>query len=416
MSIKDDKRFDSLASPALPENTSGLQKYLDCAIEYHKAGQLNEAQAGYRKVLLIKPDHADALHMMGVLAYQAGRYDEAVSLINRAKNKMLPNAGIYTNFGNVLQAMGRLDEAIAAFQNAIGLAPDNAVAYNNLGNALQKKGELDAAVTAYNNALKIDSSYAEACVNLAMTYQAQGDDVSAARSYERAVALDPGQKSAAHMLAALRGEVTEGAPPEHIEHLFDDYAQRFESHLVDTLGYTMPGMLRAEIDKLLGPSAHFHNAIDIGCGTGLAGIEFRSACDRLNGVDLSSRMIGQAKARNVYDDLHAGDVIMLLESDHNQYDLFICADVFPYIGNIKRIFSAVSRCAKRGALFAFSTEHYQGEGFILQPSGRYAHSQEYLRETAAGNNLSVMTMRTEKLRKQRGRWIPGDLVVLKFKE
>jgi predicted TPR repeat methyltransferase len=353
--------------------------------------------------------------MLGVLAYQTGKYDEAISLIERAGARMPPNAGVCINLGNALQASGRLNEAVSAFQQAIGIDPGYAIAYNNLGNALRQQGKLEAAVAAFKKALEIDDRYADAHVNLAMTIQAQGDVPGAVRLYERAVALDPGHESAAHMLAALRGEVTDAAPREHVTHLFDEYASRFDHHLVETLGYSMPWLMRGEIDRLLGQNAHFSRVIDLGCGTGLAGVTFRPLSGMLAGVDLSPRMIDRARERNLYDELQVGDVITVLKESRCRYDLFVCADVFPYIGNIEPLFSAVGSHAEAGALFVFSTELYRGDGFLLKASGRYAHSQTYLRGVATSNGFSVMTMRTENLRKQKDRWTPGDLVVLQYR-
>jgi predicted TPR repeat methyltransferase len=389
-------------------------EFYNRGLQHHQAGRLEDARADYRDVLRLQPEHADALHMLGVLAYQVGQYDEALTLISRAGKLKPPNAGVYSNLGNVLQARGQLEEAVAAFRNAIKLAPENTIAHNNLGNALRLQGKTAAAVDAFNRALTIDSGYTDAHVNLAITYQAMGDDARAASSYEQAVKLDPGNKPAAHMLAALRGEATDGAPPEHVERLFDEYATRFDKHLVDTLGYSMPGELRREIDRQFGPGAHFSDAIDLGCGTGLTGVAFHDLCDHLAGIDLSPRMIDRARARGVYDNLRVGDVVGMLDVDPDSYDLLICADVFPYIGNVQPLFAAVRSHARDGALFAFSTELETEADFVLRPSGRYAHSQQYLRAVAAEYGFSVMAMRTENLRKQKGKWIPGDLVVLQL--
>jgi len=393
---------------------SNAGEFYNHGLQHHRAGRLEEARADYRNALRLQPEYADALHMLGVLAYQAGQYDEALSLISRAGKLMPPNAGVYTNLGNVFQARGELEEAVAAFHKAIKLAPDNAIAHNNLGNALRLQGKTDAAVDAFTSALTIDGDYSEAHANLAITYQAMGEEARATRSYEQAVKLDPGNKPAAHMLAALLGEATDGAPPEHVERLFDEYAERFDHHLVDTLGYSMPGELRREIDRQLGQGAHFPEAIDLGCGTGLAGVAFRDLCGNLAGIDLSPRMIDRARERGVYDNLRVGDVVALLEADQGRYDLLICADVFPYIGNVQPLLTAVSSHARDGALFAFSTELETEADFVLRPSGRYAHSQQYLRSVSDEHGFSVMTMRTENLRKQKGEWIPGDLVVLQY--
>lgn len=390
-------------------------EYFDRGLQHHRSGRFEDATADYRMVLQLEAEHADALHMLGVVAYQTGKYQEALSLISRAGELMSPNAGVSINLGNVLQASGQLDEAVTAFRKAINLTPRNAIAHNNLGNALRLQGKTEAAIASFEHALSLDGEYTDAHINLAMTYQAMGDETRAASSYGQAVRIDPGNKPAAHMLAALRGEATDAAPPEHVERLFDEYSTRFDHHLVETLGYSMPGELRNEIGRLLGPDVHFPDAIDLGCGTGLAGVAFRDLCGRLVGVDLSPRMIDHARERDVYDELRVSDVVTALETDQGQYDLFICADVFPYIGKIQPLFAAIRAHARGGAVFVFSTELDTGSDFTLRPSGRYAHSQLYLKAVSAEYGFLVMTMCTHNLRKQKGEWIPGDLVVLEYR-
>jgi predicted TPR repeat methyltransferase len=396
-----------------PGSTDTEDDFLDRAIQHHKAGQLETAEAAYRKILQTRPGHATALHMLGLIEYQAGRYKNAIALMSRAEARTPHDAGLHTNLGSALQASGRLDEAVARFMKAIKISPGFALAYNNLGNALRLQGNHEKAVSAFRQALDIDRNYTDAHVNLAIVYQSMGETAKATQCYQQAVALDPNHGPAAHMLAALRGEHTRAAPPEHVTQLFDGYAVRFDHHLVDTLGYSMPGLLRDEIDRLQGKDARFQNVIDLGCGTGLAGIAFRPLARHLTGVDLSPGMIEKSRERDVYDTLYTGDIITTLVERQEHYDLFVCADVFPYIGDVQPLFSALCSCAKEGALFAFSTESHTGDDYVLRPTGRYAHSSDYLRSAAADYGFSVMTMRTENLRKQKDQWIPGDLVILR---
>ncbi|HHH44108.1 MAG TPA: tetratricopeptide repeat protein [Gammaproteobacteria bacterium] len=389
------------------------QASLERAIQHHRAGRLETAETAYRKILQTRPEHGVALHMLGLIEYQAGRYEQAIDLMSRAETRIPGDAGLHTNLGTVLQASGRLDEAVSRYMKAIAISPGFALAYNNLGNALRLQGKQEQAVSAFRQALDIDPDYADGYVNLAIAYQSTGETDKAIQCYEKAVALDPQHGPATHMLAALRGEHTTAAPPGHVAHLFDEYAARFDHHLVETLGYSMPGLLRSEIDQLEGKDAHFQNVIDLGCGTGLAGVAFRPLATRLTGVDLSPGMIVKSRERGVYDILHTGDIISTLLEQQEHYDLFICADVFPYIGDVGPLFSALHSRANEHALFAFSTESHTGSDYILRPTGRYAHSGNYLRNAAADHGFSVITMRTENLRKQKDRWIPGDLVILR---
>jgi len=389
------------------------QDLLDRAIEHHRAGRLETAEAAYREILQTRPEHATALHMLGLIEYQAGRHENAITLMSKAEARAPDDAGLHTNLGTAMQASGRLEEAATRFTRAIKISPGFALAYNNLGNTLRLQGKPEQAVSAFQQALDIDRNYVDAYVNLAIVYQSMGKTGNAVQCYQKTIALDPNHGPAAHMLAALRGEHTKTAPPEHVTHLFDEYAARFDHHLVDTLGYSMPGLLRDEIDRLEGDGSLFQNVIDLGCGTGLAGIAFRPLARRLSGVDLSPGMIEKSRERNVYDALHTGDIIAALEERQERYDLFICADVFPYIGDVPPLFSALRSRAEDGALFAFSTESHTGSDYVLRPTGRFAHSSDYLRRAATDHGFSVVTMRTENLRKQKNQWIPGDLVILR---
>lgn len=398
--------------PAAAAETAALQGTLDRALREHQAGNLERALAGYRQILQRQPGHALALHMSGVIAYQTGEYGESINLISRAAQRMAPDPGLCVNLGNALQASGRITEAVEQFRKAAGLAPGLAVAWNNLGNALRLQGRHGEAVEALHQALCIDDRYTDGWVNLAIACQEMHDLPAAIRAYEQALALEPDHGGARHMLAAMRGEQTDAAPAEHVARLFDGYAARFDHHLVETLGYSMPRLLRAEIDRLSGPAAHFARVIDLGCGTGLAGVEFRPVAGHLGGVDLSAAMISRARERAVYDELRVGDLVTCLAEDPAGYDLFICADVFPYIGRVDALFAAIAARAAPGARFAFSTERHEGEGFALRPSARFAHAEGYLRAAADRHGFTVQALRTENLRKQQGAWIPGDLVVL----
>ena len=94
---------------------------IQIAIQHHQAGRLAEAERLYRQILSQQPDHADALHLLGVLAGQVGRFDVGVDLIRRAIAICSTNAFYYFNLGNAQTEMGQLDESIASFRQTIRL-------------------------------------------------------------------------------------------------------------------------------------------------------------------------------------------------------------------------------------------------------------------------------------------------------
>ena len=90
-----------------------IQQTFVVALQHHQSGRLAEAEAIYRQILAVEPRHADALHLLGVIAHLVGRNDVAVGLIRQAivLNAMVPD--FHSNLGEAHRALGQLDEAIA---------------------------------------------------------------------------------------------------------------------------------------------------------------------------------------------------------------------------------------------------------------------------------------------------------------
>jgi predicted O-linked N-acetylglucosamine transferase (SPINDLY family) len=106
---------------------------LAIAIRHHQGGRLQAAEQIYRQILAAEPEHADALHLLGVIAHQTGRHAVAVDCIRRAIGLKGDAAVFHLNLGNALKDQGQPDEAVACCRRALELKPDYAEAHNNLG-------------------------------------------------------------------------------------------------------------------------------------------------------------------------------------------------------------------------------------------------------------------------------------------
>ncbi|MGD0389410.1 MAG: tetratricopeptide repeat protein, partial [Tepidisphaeraceae bacterium] len=146
-----------------------LQEQLESGLSHHQAGRLAEAKRIYRQVLAQQPNHADALHLLGVLAGQTDRLDEAVNLIRQAIAICSTNARYYSNLGKFLKDMEQFDQAIASYRQAIGLKPDIAEVHYNLANALRETGQPDEAIASYREAIRLKPDYADAYNNMVFT-------------------------------------------------------------------------------------------------------------------------------------------------------------------------------------------------------------------------------------------------------
>ena len=185
--------------------TVSVQQAFELALQHHREGRLQDAEAIYRQILAHDPNHADATHLLGVIAHQVGRDDVAVTLIRQAI-ALLPGApGFHSNLGVAYRKLGRLDEAVAAYRRAIELDPNYAEAHANLGAALSEKGLLDEAVFTYRRALQLKPDYAEAHYNFGNTLRNKGQLDDAIASFRKAIQSKPDYAEAHNNLGnALR--------------------------------------------------------------------------------------------------------------------------------------------------------------------------------------------------------------------
>lgn len=171
--------------------SSSLQQVFALAFQHHQAGRLAEAEVLYRQILAAQPQHADALHLLGVVAHQSGDSARAVELIGQAL-RWMPNAPVFhSNFGEALRQLGRVDEAIASYRRALALQPSYADAHNNLGNALRECGRIDEAIAECGAAIQCRPDHAEAHNNLGNALREAGRWEEALASYRTALGLQP---------------------------------------------------------------------------------------------------------------------------------------------------------------------------------------------------------------------------------
>jgi protein O-GlcNAc transferase len=178
------------AGPGDPDAIT-LPQAVQIALEHHRAGRLPEAEAIYQKVLQADPDYADALHLLGVIAYQAQKFELANALIGRAIVLNPDDAAYHSNLGNVLRETGQPAAAAEQYRLAIALQPAYAEVYNNFGNALQDLAQIDAAIVCYRQAISCQAAYPEAYNNLGQALSCQGHFDEAIAAYRQAIALNP---------------------------------------------------------------------------------------------------------------------------------------------------------------------------------------------------------------------------------
>lgn len=168
------------------------QELFATALQHHRGGRLGAAEELYRRILQTDANHADALHLLGVLAHQTGRHELSVDLIGQAIARDARVPAFHNNLGNALMALGRAAEAEAAYRRALARKSDHADAHYNLGLALQAQDRLEEAVASYRRALELRPGHAESYNNLGNALKALGKPAAAEDCYRRALASRPG--------------------------------------------------------------------------------------------------------------------------------------------------------------------------------------------------------------------------------
>jgi protein O-GlcNAc transferase len=153
---------------------NSVAETLRLAIQEHRENHLEEAEQAYRKVLSIQPNHADALHGLGVVAQQRGELQAAEKFLSTASQVQPDSVKIWFTLANLLQLQGQLPEAEQAYRKAIVLRPDAVSIYNNLGYTLQQQSKWEEAINCYQKALQLQPNCVEADVNLGNALHSQG--------------------------------------------------------------------------------------------------------------------------------------------------------------------------------------------------------------------------------------------------
>jgi predicted TPR repeat methyltransferase len=434
-----------------PSIRLGLDQAFTLALNLHRRGGLDNAEKLYQRILRAAPGHADTLHFMGVLAHQRGRSEQALALIRGSIALNPALADWHNNLGNVLLETGQVDAAADAYEEAARLAPARADIHNNLGVLRREQGRPEEAESAYRRAIELDPKNVEAHTNLGRLLDGLGREEESMRCFCEALLLkpghaparealglayytlgrfeeaaqvyrdwlkdEPGNPAARHHLAACSGEgVPERAADDYVEKVFDGFADSFDAKLAH-LHYRAPELIAQTAAGLLGAPRRELAVLDAGCGTGLCGPLLAPYARRLEGVDLSERMLARARVRQVYDALAKAELTAFIEgAAPASYDLVISADTLCYFGDLRAVAKATARALRPGGWLVFTVEALDAPedvkeaGFHLHHHGRYSHRESYLREVLADAGMAVGAVAAAHLRIEGGKPVDGWIV------
>ncbi len=281
---------------------------------------------------------------------------------------------------------------------------------------LQLKGDLVAAADLLLQAIELAPGFASAWFTLGEIRERFGERDAAIAAFRKAREVDPGDRHGASLRLMLLGAQELAAMPQaYVRALFDQYAPKFETALVDDLGYRGPALLfkavlaaRAAVRK----PAFFARAVDLGCGTGLAATAFAANVGEFVGIDLSPRMIEKARLTGVYAQLEVADMEQGLRGKPDaSADLVLAADAMVYLSDLAPLLHEVKRVLAAGGLLALTLETHEGDGVLLGGGLRYAHGVGYMRAAIGDAGLKLLQFEHLSTRNEDNVPVPGLVVV-----
>ena len=234
-----------------------IEQKLQEAIVFHQSGQLQRAEQIYQQVLQISPRNADALNLLGFLAYQVGRCEVAANLIAKAIEVDSKQYIFFINLGLVRQEQGELDKSIEAYHKAIEINPNDSDVYNNLGNTLQEQGELDKSIEAYYKAIEINPNDSDVYNNLGNTLQEQGELDKSIETYHKAIEINPNDARIYYNLGAAQKKQGK------LDNAIQTYQQAIEINPDDAEIYNSLGTTLQKQEKLDQAIQVYHRALEI---------------------------------------------------------------------------------------------------------------------------------------------------------
>ena len=281
------------------------------------------------------------------------------------------------------------------------------IAANNyaLGMQHQKTGDFSDAVMRFKMVTWIEPKNIQAWYHLGNSFAALGKKPNAAMAYRQVLVLKPDHEEAAYMLAMARGKKSGAADmPRTIPMAlalahFEGQALAYNKQQLEIYGYQGHKQIVAAIRSQIAQGRMDHKMLDLGVGTGLCGPLVRDIASQLIGVDISEKMLIEARqlkdgsGNKIYDALYKRDLRdFLREAQPGSYDIVIAADVLSYVGDLTDSMAQIARVLSPGGIVALTVSKGADAGMVFAPDeGRFIYSRDYLQQLAQANGLTVKT-------------------------
>ena len=376
-------------------------------------GDLKEAKLSFENSIRIKPEFPDAHNNLGAIFLETCNLDEALNSINTAIKLKEDYVDAYANLGLVYKEKNFFQKALTILNKGLSYDLNNNAILFNIGEVYEGLNNYKKAEDYYLKVIKLDPENVNYLYKLASLYKDQEKYDLSLIFLKKIIKINNNSEiinKAKFWINAIEGNNSTTPPENYVKDLFDNYSNNFEKSLVNNLKYSAPKL----IAKTLLEIKNLGNVIDMGCGTGLIGKEIKQYCNNLIGVDISQKMLDLANKKNIYDELYKSEIKTYLTKKELNFDLFIFADVFIYIGKLNHIFDLIKSKNQRKGHLIFTIELNENKNYFLEKTGRYSHSKNYIIRCLNELNYKVLKYININLRKYKNGYVKGALILASF--
>lgn len=171
--------------------THDIQNQFADALNFHRAGQLENAKESYKKLLSSYPQHAESLQNLGILYAQDKDFAQAADYFKKATEADPLNSNYFCNLGTALNDLGKPELSVEFFERAISLNPNSPDTCYNLGNVFQRLGQYEKSIEYYKKTIAFNPAWLEAYLNCGNSYDMLGDLNSALGYYDAIIKINP---------------------------------------------------------------------------------------------------------------------------------------------------------------------------------------------------------------------------------
>jgi predicted TPR repeat methyltransferase len=386
----------------------------------HALGRREEGLASLRESLVFAPRDVDTRMNLAILLLQDGDKagaEKELRFLLSVDPKVIPARG---NLAALLEEAGRYAEAKAELLALLAIEPDELAALTLLRRVCFKLEDHEGEIAATKQLLLKTPGDPTLLRTMGIAFHLWFDKVDGSPELARRVAKEwhealPEDAIARHAAASF-GLIEAGkrAPDAFVERYFDEFAPQFED-VLSRLDYRGPKLIRLALERVFPTPSRSLRGVDLGCGTGSTGPLVAPWMKSFVGVDLSSKMLEEAKKKRCYDELVHAELSAFLPDNVEVFDIAVSSDTFVYFGDLEPVLRQVARSLTPDGHFIATFESLRSDdpsiGYVLHRGGRYAHTRAYVERVLADVGLPLLHFSEVALRMEHGAPVAGLVVI-----